>query len=177
MKNFLNESGGVDESFVGAMIESINEGKLESLTIDAEKGSVVPEFFYENDGSVFGLTQEVIEEDGNLFVKIYEIEDVVFESLDTNKIEPTTVIEIDEQEYTLSDELYLTESGEVFVKLVSESDGLEKIEIDGKVYQIVEDEDEADLTAFLAYDEDEDDYTIVEDEDDAEEILFLKEIK
>lgn len=171
MKNFINEDGQVNEAFVGALIESADEAVTET------KAGEVPEYFYENEDYLFGLSNEVIEaEDGKMYARIFELEQNIFESLDQEKVEPVKTVEIDEVVYNLSDEISLEEStGEVYVLLVEaeeeEEDEDENIvTIDGVDYEIVENEEDADAQIFVN-----DDGEIVDDEDEAEGVVFLKE--
>jgi hypothetical protein len=181
MKNFLNENGEVVDSFVGALIESSQE-EAELVNGD-EKNEKAPEHFYENDGYLFGISSEVItSEEGDMYARIFELDSNIFESLNQEEIEPVKTVEIDEQVYVLSDEISLDETtGEVYVKLVEseenegDNDETATVEIDGIEYEVVDNEEDADLTLSVSENED-GELEMVEDEDDADGVLFLKEL-
>ena len=192
--NLISEQGSIQPAFIGALVAAVNESSNGgALTIDSAGEVEKPEFFYENEGSVFGLSQEVVEFEEGLFVKIYEIEDSIYESLDEKDIVPTGSISIDDVEYKLGDEILTTEDKkEFFVKLIaegdedeadeeegdedeSEEDEADTIEIDGQEYEVIEEEDESDGFLFYITDED-DEIQIVEDEEGAEGKIFLKKI-
>ena len=195
-ETLISEQGNIQPAFIGALIGAVNEASNGgSLTIDAAGEGEKPEYFYENQGSVFGLSQEVVEFEEGLFVKIFEIEDHIYESLNVDEIVSTTSISIDDVAYSLGDEILTTEDKkEFFVQLIAEDsdesedgdeadnedegsdeDEADTIEIDGVEYEVIEEEDEADGFLFYITDEN-DEIQIVEGEEEAEGRIFLKKI-
>jgi hypothetical protein len=191
MEKIISEQGEVQGAFIDSLIKTVNESSdaLAFDIADSNKDQKVSHF-YENDGNVFGLSQEVVDfGDQGLYIRIYEIEDKVFESLNESEIIPTTEIEIDDSTFQLGEEIFTTEDQkEFFVQLISENDDDESedeeeeisdedefdtVEIDGEEYEVVKEEEESDGYVLVAYD-DKDELQIVENEDEAEGVIYLK---
>jgi len=130
---------------------------------------------YETNGNVFGLNPEVTEVDGHLYIKLHELSDELFESLEEDD-EITTSISLDDETFFLSEDVYEIDDN-FYVGLLSEVAEEEVVEessvmeIDGTDYQIV-DEDSAEFVAYLKDGDEEGSYSIT-DESDATDQVFL----
>lgn len=130
---------------------------------------------YVCEGNAYQLVEEFVEIDGEMYVPIQEMSDVLFESFKGN-IDPIKEIEIEGTYFTLTETLRL-EGDEVFVLIESAEEVIEEddtFEFDGKEYCIVAEED---ATSFAYVVEEGDDYLVVDEADDADSVVYLREVE
>ena len=161
---------GVPQSFANILMEGIG--------VEGVGQAEVPSL-YENNGMVFGLEETVYEHEDYMFLKLSELSDDQFSTIqESNDSTLTEEVNFNEVVYGLSEDIYEID-GEYFVGLTEDVEGEEEEEavltVEGIDYVVVENSEEADFVAFLAED-DNGNLTVVEEDDAYEHALYVREL-
>ena len=162
---------GVPQSFANILMEGIG--------VEGVGQAEVPSL-YENNGMVFGLEETVYEHEDHMFLKLSELSDDQFSTIqESNDSSLTEEVNFNEVAYGLSEDIYEIE-GEYFVGLTEDVEVEEEEEeavltVEGTDYVVVENSDEADFVAFLSED-DNGDLTVVGEDDEYEHALYVREL-
>ena len=161
--------------------DSVASMIMENLGYDAEVET--PNLINVGD-ELYGLSPEITVIEDQLCVKLEELPDSIFESVKDNP-QLTEYIEFEETNYQFN-EVIETEDGDIYVTLAEgdveskEEDSEESddyvMEVNGKTYNIVDNEEDAETFAYLAEDEN-GEFFLVDSEDDATSVVYMNEVE
>ena len=115
--NTLMEDFGYQTDVVTEKVEKDGEEveKTEEVVEEAE----TTQNFYKYDGKLYEWNENVEEFDGNLYIQITELAKNVVVSLEEGSYSILEAVELDETEYTLSEDVFEDEEGSTFVQLLT----------------------------------------------------------
>ena len=111
--NTLMEDFGYETEMVEEKVE-----KTEEVVEEAE----TTQNFYKYDGKLYELKENVEEFDGSLYIQITELAKDVVVSLEEGSYSILEAVELDEDEYILSENVFEDEEGNTFVQLLTAKD-------------------------------------------------------
>ena len=93
----------------------VEEAKKDEVVVEEE---VSTQHFYEHDGKLYELHENVEEFDGELFIEVSELTEDVMVSLEEGSYALLESVQLDNDEFNLSEDLFQDEEGSRFVQLI-----------------------------------------------------------
>ena len=104
---YVNEDKEVEAQGAEVVEEVVEESETPSL----------PDCVISREGTVFGLHEDVIEVDGDLYIPVSPIEEELFGALEESEASVLEAVDFNEESFDLGDIFEDEESGETFVQL------------------------------------------------------------
>jgi len=93
----------------------VEEAKKDEVVVEEE---VSTQHFYKHDGKLYELHENVEEFDGELFIEVSELTEDVMVSLEEGSYTLLESVQLDNDEFNLSEDLFQDEEGSRFVQLI-----------------------------------------------------------
>ena len=178
---YLNNNNNLG---IRSVSPAVANSLMESLgfEINALDSDVIPMHLYENQGEVYGMSDDVYEYEGNLLTKIEILDESTYLTLSEANNEPLTAISYNDVTYNISETIYEV-NGEYYALLENIEDAQEESEevvtetlnIDGTDYLVCESEADADWIIFLKENED-GEWELVDEGEHSHQVYIAEEI-